>query len=172
MGAGRVLARREEARKAVAYAECLAMLERVLQLWDKVPDAAERIGADHVSVLEDAANAADLAGEFDRGIKLTTAALKEVEAAAGERDTARWAALLEQRGRMLYHVARPGFIEDLRAAVDALQPTRRPSCAPGPCPRWATTCASPPPWTRPARRRWSPCPSRAPSATPSRRPRR
>ncbi|MGW2311127.1 helix-turn-helix transcriptional regulator [Actinomadura luteofluorescens] len=109
-----------EARKAVAYAECLAMLERVLQLWDKVPDAAERIGADHVSVLEDAANAADLAGEFDRGIKLTTAALKEVEAADGERDTARWAALLEQRGRMLYHVARPGFIEDLRAAVDAL----------------------------------------------------
>ncbi|NDU74880.1 AAA family ATPase [Actinomadura sp. DSM 109109] len=109
-----------EARKAVAYAECLAMLERVLQLWDKVPDAEERIGADHVSVLEDAAGAADLAGEFDRGIKLATAALKEVEAADGERDTARWASLLEQRGRMLYHVARPGFVEDLRAAVDAL----------------------------------------------------
>ncbi|WP_281258294.1 helix-turn-helix transcriptional regulator [Actinomadura mexicana] len=109
-----------EARRAVAYAECLAMLERVLQLWDKVPDAAERIGADHVSVLEDAASAADQAGEFDRGIKLATAALKEVEAADGERDTARWAALLELRGRMLYHVARPGFVEDLRAAVDAL----------------------------------------------------
>jgi DNA-binding CsgD family transcriptional regulator len=109
-----------EARKAVAYAECLAMLERVLQLWDKVPDAAERIGADHITVLEGAATAAEHAGEYDRGIKLVTAALKEVEAAEGERDTARWAALLELRGRMLYQVARPGFVEDLRAAVDVL----------------------------------------------------
>ncbi|MEU8122036.1 AAA family ATPase [Spirillospora sp. NPDC049024] len=109
-----------EARKAVAYAECLAMLERVLQLWDKVPDAAERIGADHTTVLESAATAAQHAGEYDRGIKLVSAALKEVEAADGERDTARWAALREQRGRMRYQVARPGFVEDLRAAVEAL----------------------------------------------------
>ncbi|WP_433229529.1 helix-turn-helix transcriptional regulator [Actinomadura formosensis] len=109
-----------EARKALAYAECLAMLERVLQLWDRVPDAVERIGADYVKVLEDAANAADLAGEFDRGIKLVTAALKEVEAADGERDTERWARLLELRGRMRYRMARPGFVEDLRAAVRAL----------------------------------------------------
>ncbi|WP_302931606.1 helix-turn-helix transcriptional regulator [Actinomadura sp. WMMA1423] len=109
-----------EARKAVAYAECLAMLERVLQLWDKVPDAAERIGADHVTVLEGAATAAEHAGEYDRGIKLVTAALKEIEAADGERDTARWAALLELRGRMRYQMARPGFVEDLRAAVESL----------------------------------------------------
>ncbi|MEO3829461.1 AAA family ATPase [Actinomadura sp. B10D3] len=109
-----------EARKALAYAERLAMLERVLQLWDKVPDAAERIGADHVKVLEDAATAADEAGEYDRGVRLVTAAIKEVEAADGECDTARWAMLLELRGRMLYQLARPGFVEDLRAAVDAL----------------------------------------------------
>ncbi len=109
-----------EARKALAYAERLAMLERVLQLWDKVPDAAERIGADHVRVLEDAATAADGAGEYDRGVRLVTAAINEVEAAGGERDTARWAMLLELRGRMLYQLARPGFVEDLRAAVDAL----------------------------------------------------
>ncbi|WP_433466835.1 helix-turn-helix transcriptional regulator [Spirillospora sp. CA-128828] len=109
-----------EARKAVAYAERLAMLERVLQLWDKVPDAAEHIGVDHVTVMEEAAAAADAAGEYDRGVKLVTAALKEVEAADGERDTARWAMLLELRGRMLYHLARPGFVEDLRAAVEAL----------------------------------------------------
>ncbi|MER7543071.1 AAA family ATPase [Spirillospora sp. NPDC127506] len=109
-----------EARKALAYAECLAMLERVLQLWDRVPDAVERIGADYVRVLMDAATAADLAGEFDRGIKLVTAALKEIEAADGEHDTERRAMLLEQRGRMRYQMARPGFVEDLRAAVRAL----------------------------------------------------
>ncbi|QKG22521.1 LuxR family transcriptional regulator [Actinomadura verrucosospora] len=130
-----------DARKALAYAECLTMLSRVLHLWDRVPDAAERIGADHIKVMEDAAAAADLAGEYDRGIKFVTAALKEVEAAGdpaactGEAeadiaetgiDIERWASLLELRGHMRYEMARPGFVEDLRAAVKAL-PADRPT---------------------------------------------
>ncbi|MFI0483934.1 AAA family ATPase [Actinomadura sp. 9N215] len=116
-----------EARKALAYAECLAMLSRVLELWDQVPDAEERIGANHIKVLHDAATAADQAGEYDRGIKLVTAALREVETAAENvaengalADPARWAVLLELRGRMRYQMARPGFVEDMRAAVEAL----------------------------------------------------
>jgi ATP/maltotriose-dependent transcriptional regulator MalT len=109
-----------EARKALAHAECLAMLERVLTLWDLVPDAVERIEADFVKVLMDAATAADLAGEYDRGIKLVTAALKEVEAAGGERDDECWATLLVLRARMRYQMARPGFVDDLRAAIRAL----------------------------------------------------
>ena len=40
--------------RSLAYAEQLAMLSRVLELWEQVPDAAERIGADHVAVLEEA----------------------------------------------------------------------------------------------------------------------
>ena len=43
-----------QAGRAVADAERLALLARVLELWDQVPDAAERIGADHVHVLEEA----------------------------------------------------------------------------------------------------------------------
>ncbi|MGH3242167.1 MAG: ATP-binding protein, partial [Spirillospora sp.] len=112
-----------EARKALAYAECLAMLSRVLELWDQVPDAEERIGANHIKVLQDAATAADQGGEFDRGIKLVTAALREVETAVSDgaaEDPSRWAALLELRGRMRYQMARPGFVEDMRAAVEAL----------------------------------------------------
>ncbi|WP_307796573.1 helix-turn-helix transcriptional regulator [Actinomadura barringtoniae] len=69
-----------DARKAVAYAECLTMLSRVLELWDRVPDAAERIGAEHLDVLEQAATAADHAGEYERGIKLATAAVRELDA--------------------------------------------------------------------------------------------
>lgn len=117
-----------DARKALAYAECLTMLSRVLELWDQVPDAEERIGADHVTVLENAASAADEAGEFDRGIKLVTAALRELEETAGDAggpgtagpDPARVAVMLELRGRMRYQMARPGFVEDLRAAVAML----------------------------------------------------
>ncbi|WP_281176511.1 helix-turn-helix transcriptional regulator [Spirillospora albida] len=111
-----------DARKALAYAECLTMLSRVLELWDRVPDAAERIEVDHLKVLEDAASAADLAGEYDRGIKIATAALGECEAAAGgsPEANARWVRLLERRGRMRYQLARHGFVDDLRAAVKAL----------------------------------------------------
>ncbi|GAA4241534.1 LuxR family transcriptional regulator [Actinomadura meridiana] len=108
-----------EARKAVAYAECLAMLSRVLELWDQVPDAEARIDASHVKVLQDAATAADQAGEYDRGLKLATAALRELEAEA-EPDPEHRALLLELRGRMRYQMARPGFLEDIRAAADAL----------------------------------------------------
>ncbi|WP_329602942.1 helix-turn-helix transcriptional regulator [Actinomadura soli] len=118
-----------EARKALAYAECLAMLSRVLELWDQVPDAEERIDANHIKVLQDAATAADQAGEYDRGIKLVTAALHEVEDAVANGapdDRARLATLLVMRGRMRYQMARPGFVEDLRAAVEAL-PSDPPS---------------------------------------------
>ncbi|WP_318836468.1 helix-turn-helix transcriptional regulator [Actinomadura rudentiformis] len=107
-----------DAHKALAYAESLAMLSRVLELWERVPDAAERIGAGHTDVLEDAAIAADLAGEYEIGIRLATAALREVEESGGP--STRRAALLELRGRMRFEIARPGFVEDLREAVRCL----------------------------------------------------
>ena len=61
-----------------AYAEQLMMAEQVLQLWDQVPDPAERTGADHVSVLMLAADAARWAGQPERGLALVEAALAEV----------------------------------------------------------------------------------------------
>src|SRR6266702_1712449 len=67
-----------QAGRAVAAAERLALLARVLELWDQVPDAAERIGADHVQVLEEAVEAAHDAAEFERGIALATSALREI----------------------------------------------------------------------------------------------
>ena len=102
----------DDSRKGLAYAEELAMLSRVLELWDRVPDAEERIGATHLDVLERATTAADLAGEYDRGIKLATRALKDVDETGPRR-----AALLEARGRMRHQMAMPGFLEDLQEAV-------------------------------------------------------
>ncbi|MFF5264940.1 AAA family ATPase [Actinomadura viridis] len=109
-----------EAHRALAYAEQLAMLSRVLELWDRVPDAAARIGAGHTEVLEQAATAADLAGEFERGIKLATAALRAI--GTGEGTAPRRAALLELRGRIGHQMARPGFVEDLQEAIGCLPP--------------------------------------------------
>ena len=71
-----------QAGRAVAPAERLSLLARVLELWDQVPDAAERIGADHARVLEEATCAAQEAGEFERGIALASSALKELDPAA------------------------------------------------------------------------------------------
>ena len=65
-----------QAGRAVAAAERLSLLARVLELWDQVPDAAERIEADTPQVLEEAIAAAQDAGEFERGIALATSALK------------------------------------------------------------------------------------------------
>ncbi|MQY04270.1 HTH-type transcriptional regulator MalT [Actinomadura sp. RB68] len=113
-----------ESRKALAYAECLAMLSRVLELWERVPDGAERIAASHAEVLEEAAKAADDAGEYERGIKFASAALRALPDDPGTEVCRQRASLLELRGRMRYKLARPGFIEDMQEAVRVLSVKR------------------------------------------------
>ncbi len=114
-----------QAERAVAPAERLSLLARVLDLWDQVPDAAERIGADHVRVLEEATNAAHDAAEYERGIALATSALKELDPAT---EPVRAAMLLQARGQFKMNLGRPGFPEDYAAAlriVPAGVPTAR-----------------------------------------------
>ena len=62
-----------------------------------MPDAAERIGASHLIVLERAAAAAESAEENERGIAFASAALKEVDPAA---EPVRAALLLETRATL------------------------------------------------------------------------
>jgi DNA-binding CsgD family transcriptional regulator len=114
-----------QAGRALAYAEQLAMLSRVLELWDQVPDAARRVGADHGEVLEGAVQAAELAGEDDRGVMLAQAALREIDPAA---EPVRAALLFQTSGHLKYHLGRDDYLEDLRAAV-SLVPAEPPSPA-------------------------------------------
>jgi len=85
-----------EANRVFAYAEQLAMLSRVAELWDKVPDAAQRVGTSHDQLLEKAARVAHLLGEQERARAFISAALRELDPAA---DPGRAALLLEMRGR-------------------------------------------------------------------------
>ena len=101
------------------------MLSRVLELWEQVPDAAERIGADHVAVLEEAVRAAELAGEDDRGIMLAQAALREIDTAA---EPVRAALLLTTLGHLKYSLGRKDYAGDLEEAV-RLVPADPPSPA-------------------------------------------
>lgn len=85
-----------EANRVFAYAEQLSMLSRVSELWDKVPDAAQRVGTSHDRLLEKAARVAHLLGEQERARAFISAALREIDPAA---DPGRAALLLEMRGR-------------------------------------------------------------------------
>jgi DNA-binding NarL/FixJ family response regulator len=106
-----------QAGRAVAPAERLSLLARVLELWDQVPDAAERIGADHARVLEEATSAARDAGEFERGIALANSALKELDPAT---EPVRVAGLLENRGYFKMHLGRKDYPEDYFTALQTV----------------------------------------------------
>lgn len=107
----------DEAKASLAYAEQLRMLERVVRLWPAVPDAAERIDADRLSIMERAVEAAHLAGDYPRGVELATAALGELDRTA---EPVRAGLLLELRGRMRRHIGHADDVADLRAAVEVV----------------------------------------------------
>jgi len=101
-----------EANRVFAYAEQLLMLARASELWDKVPDAAQRTGTSHGQVLEKSARVAHLLGEDERARAFTSAALAEIDTKA---DPGRAALLLELRGRLC--VDAEDGVTDLRAAL-------------------------------------------------------
>jgi DNA-binding CsgD family transcriptional regulator len=109
----------EEASRSLAHMEELALLGRVLTLWDKVPDAEQRIGASHLAVLERAAQVAKPALEHERGAAFASAALSEVDPAA---EPARAALLLELRAVQRMHTGNDDVLADLQTALDLVPP--------------------------------------------------
>jgi DNA-binding CsgD family transcriptional regulator len=95
-----VAARRaaDEAGRRYAYAERSSLLDRVLNLWEQVPDAAELLGTSHLDLLEEAALAAIESGDHMRALKLTKAALEGLD---GQAEPVRAARLLIRRGKLL-----------------------------------------------------------------------
>ena len=124
-----------QAGRAVAAAERLSLLARVLELWDQVPDAAERIGADHSQVLAEATAAAHDAGEFERGIALATSALRELDPAA---EPVRVAELLGDRGHFKMKLGRKDYAADLEDALDYVPAEWRWPPGWTSCSRWPT----------------------------------
>jgi tetratricopeptide (TPR) repeat protein len=102
-----------------AYADALAHLERVLELWDRVDEIPAESRVDRVEVISRAARAAFLIGEHDRSGRLWRQALGLVDHAA---DPVRAAELYEQMGR-----CRPWSAEEslqlFQKALTLLPPT-------------------------------------------------
>ncbi|MFL6178332.1 MAG: AAA family ATPase [Actinomycetes bacterium] len=106
-----------DAGRIQAYAEQLRMLERVLELWPVVPDAAELLGTDEYTVVLEASQAATRADDHDRVLALID---HTVLLATREGDVDRIAESLSRRGRRRLHVDADIAVEDIQRALEVL----------------------------------------------------
>ncbi|WP_165969148.1 AAA family ATPase [Actinomadura sp. KC06] len=102
-----------ERQAAAAYAEQLSLLERVLDLWDRVPDAEPLTGCTRHAVLEAATAAAGAIGEPGRGLPLIQRALDETDR---RREPAHAARRLTLRAQMRGYQGDEDELDDLRQA--------------------------------------------------------
>ncbi len=115
-----------------AYPEHLALIERVLELWDQVPDAAERVGLPRDQVLVRAAEVSQVAGSLRRAVGYATDGLDEL-GVTGVHDPRegrpehyeRVSRLRHARARALKEMGRDGALEDLGEAA-LLLPSHHP----------------------------------------------
>ncbi|MFC3996331.1 ATP-binding protein, partial [Nocardiopsis sediminis] len=117
------------ARATYGYDEQLRMAERVIDLWDRVPDAAERVGMQLVDVVEQAAEAAIDGGATARGLDLAEAGLRALPGTGDDPTATRRALLLRRRGQARRDLNDPGALDDIREAARVLPPgsPHRPS---------------------------------------------
>lgn len=111
-----------DAASSFAYAEQLALVERVLALWHQVPDAEARTGAGMAGVLQVASEAALNSGDPYRADAYASRALDVIDVAA---EPARAALLLLRRAWMRLQLREnelPDLIEAARLADVASDP--------------------------------------------------
>jgi DNA-binding CsgD family transcriptional regulator len=111
------------AERAHAFPEALRHYERALELWARVPQAAELAPLDRITLLERAAQAAHLLDEYPRAVELVREALASVDLAA---DPARAGLLHERLGRYLWMSLDEAALSAYQEAV-RLVPAEPPS---------------------------------------------
>jgi DNA-binding NarL/FixJ family response regulator len=108
-----------EAERVYTLAEAQLQLERVLALWERVPDAEERAGADLVAVLSRCAEAAYTAGDNTRAVQLLRRALPLVDEAHQRQ---RAGLLHEQLARCLRALGDPEALGQQQEALRLVEP--------------------------------------------------
>ena len=68
-----------QADRMRAHPEAIAHLQRALELWEQVPDAAAVAGTDHMTLLLRASEMAEHAGDDELGLELAKSARREVD---------------------------------------------------------------------------------------------
>ena len=113
------LAAAAAAEGVYAFAEAQLQLERVLKLWERVPDAEARAGRDRVALLSRCAEAAYGAGDPAGAAELVRQALGLVDAA---RQPQRAGLLHEQLARCLRRLGDPAALGAQQQAVRLVPP--------------------------------------------------
>jgi DNA-binding NarL/FixJ family response regulator len=114
----------EAASAASAFVEALRQYDRVLELWDVVPDPEEATGIRRIELLRRTALAAQLAGEFGRAAAVLREGLELLDAVG---DDVRAGLFLERLGRALWTAGQfNASLEAYRAAVQRV-PASPPS---------------------------------------------
>jgi len=103
------------ARDVHAHGETADLAERALELWPRVPDAAQMLPLDHVELLTLAAEAQGDGGDWARSEVLVQSALRELDP---EDDPGRYAMLLSRLARAQWLLNRG--IEGIQTAQRAL----------------------------------------------------
>ena len=103
-----------QSQAAYGFADAMRHFETVLELWDQVADPEQQLGLDRATVLRYAAESAYLAGDPNRAIALTRAAVAGVDEAA---DPVRAGLLHALLGGYLHATGGQGAIAEYDAAV-------------------------------------------------------
>jgi DNA-binding CsgD family transcriptional regulator/tetratricopeptide (TPR) repeat protein len=114
------------AEQVYAFAEAQLQLERVLALWDQVPDAEAHASMDRVALLARCAEAAYGAGDPARAAELVRQALPLVDQA---RLPQRAGLLHEQLARCLHDLGDPDALAEQQQAVRLVPPEPSPERA-------------------------------------------
>jgi len=107
-----------------AHGEAAALLDRALELWDRVPDAEARAGLPRVDLLLRAANDHYRAGDDARAVTLVERALEELDP---EADPRRVAAVLGKLAAMRWTLGRGEAARETLARALLLLPGDEPS---------------------------------------------
>ncbi len=107
-----------------AYGEAAALYERALELWDRVPGAAELTGMHHVDLLRAAAWCRQTIGEPGRAVTLLSSAVAEIDEAAEPR---RMAAVLDRLAHSQWRLGQPEAADDSQQRALALLPEDVPT---------------------------------------------
>jgi DNA-binding CsgD family transcriptional regulator/tetratricopeptide (TPR) repeat protein len=102
-----------------AFAEQTSLLQRVLELWEQVRDAAALLGISHLDLLEETALSAIDSSDHMRAFTLTKAALADIDAAE---EPLRAARLLIRRSKLLFNMGKSDGTREANEAYELLAP--------------------------------------------------
>ncbi len=109
------------AHAAYAFGETADLVDRALELWPRVPEAAAVAGVDHTGLLVMAAEAHRMVDDRPRSLVLINEALAEIDP---EREPGHYAELLARQARMTWALNRgPEAVEIAERALTMLGPS-------------------------------------------------